>query len=160
MTSGLSLISTPFIRLYREVGNSKQQEVEQDMETSQEDEQSLIQSQGNDENGSYDSLNEEEQDGVDSTELRSKDSVKYHYHELEGESIGGFKLFAMKQYWAHFLLMGLLCGSGQMYIYCVGYVVRALVRNGEGGDYACKSSSYPSIASRIDFMYQLPRQIS
>jgi hypothetical protein len=41
---------------------------------------------------------------------------------------GGLVLLKDKEFWKQFLLMGLLSGPGQMYIYCVGYCVRALAR--------------------------------
>lgn len=51
-----------------------------------------------------------------------------HHHHLVKDShdISGFKMLARKEFWAQFLVLGILAGSGQMYIYCCGYIVRAL----------------------------------
>lgn len=38
-----------------------------------------------------------------------------------------FEMFRTPEFWAQFSVLGLLSGSSQMYIYCCGYIVRALV---------------------------------
>lgn len=38
-----------------------------------------------------------------------------------------WEMFSTVEFWAQFTVLGLLAGVGQMYIYCCGYIVRALV---------------------------------
>lgn len=42
-------------------------------------------------------------------------------------NLTGWELIGTSEFWSQFLILGLLAGVGQMYIYCVGYIVRALV---------------------------------
>lgn len=41
--------------------------------------------------------------------------------------VHGIQLFTNSLFWSHFLIMGLLAGIGQMYIYSCGYIVKALL---------------------------------
>lgn len=47
------------------------------------------------------------------------------------EDIHGSQLLRNRLFWSHFLVMGVLAGIGQMYIYSCGYVVRALLGNAD-----------------------------
>uniref|UniRef100_A0A060SWH2 ARAD1A01606p n=1 Tax=Blastobotrys adeninivorans TaxID=409370 RepID=A0A060SWH2_BLAAD len=46
--------------------------------------------------------------------------------DIPEQDIGGLQIVKSKEFWSKFVVMGLLTGPGQMYIYCVGYVVHAL----------------------------------
>jgi MFS family permease len=43
--------------------------------------------------------------------------------------LNGLSLLRTRLFWGHFVVLGLLAGTGQMYIYSCGYCVRALVSN-------------------------------
>ncbi|KAF5102298.1 hypothetical protein D0Z00_000481 [Geotrichum galactomycetum] len=58
-----------------------------------------------------------------------EDNIKIrqlHEHDLH-HSFTVWEMFATVEFWAQFWVLGLLAGVGQMYIYCCGYIVRALV---------------------------------
>lgn len=71
---------------------------------------------------------------IGNSDIYSKSSTAqvYHHHHLvkDTHDISGFKMLARKEFWAQFLVLGILGGSGQMYIYCCGYIVRALALAG------------------------------
>lgn len=50
-----------------------------------------------------------------------------HVHHEEHHSFTAVEMLNMPQFYAQFAVLGLLAGVGQMYIYCVGYIVRALI---------------------------------
>lgn len=45
----------------------------------------------------------------------------------EEHSVTVWEMFKTREFWAQFSVLGLLSGTGQMYIYCCGYIVQALV---------------------------------
>lgn len=46
----------------------------------------------------------------------------------DSHAVHGLNLFTRPEFWAQFVVLGLLAGSGQMYIYSVGYIVRAIAQ--------------------------------
>lgn len=44
----------------------------------------------------------------------------------DSHAVSGYQLLAKKEFWAQFCVLGLLAGAGQMYIYSVGHIVRAI----------------------------------
>lgn len=56
-----------------------------------------------------------------------------HHNPLldDSHAISGYEMITRKEFWAQFLVLGLLAGSGQMYIYSVGYIVRAISQYGQ-----------------------------
>lgn len=59
----------------------------------------------------------------------SVDPVVYNSGVIKSSTIDihGTKLLKSSLFWMHFLVMGILAGIGQMYIYSCGYIVNALV---------------------------------
>lgn len=56
---------------------------------------------------------------------------EYSHSELKTDGeIHGFQLIASPKFWLLFFLTGALSSMGQMYIYCVGYIVKALISKG------------------------------
>lgn len=51
-------------------------------------------------------------------------------------SVSTWKMFKTTEFWAQFTVLGLLSGSSQMYIYCCGYVVHALILKKPAADLA------------------------
>lgn len=49
----------------------------------------------------------------------------------DDKDVYGSQLLRNRLFWSHFLVMGVLAGIGQMYIYSCGYVVRALLGNAD-----------------------------
>ncbi|CAN6662856.1 hypothetical protein TRVA0_034S01200 [Trichomonascus vanleenenianus] len=65
-----------------------------------------------------------QQEAIEMNQLRT--SAEPH-HDKPPIDIRGTTLLKNKTFWAHFAVMGLLSGVGQMYIYSCGYVAKALV---------------------------------
>lgn len=62
---------------------------------------------------------------------------------LTERNLTGWQLVRTAEFWSQFIILGLLAGVGQMYIYCVGYIVRALVL----ADMSGNPPSVPAIQS-------------
>lgn len=59
-------------------------------------------------------------------EQQQQYQTSQHLHESDNRNIRGVQLLRNSNFWSHFVIMGLLGGVGQMYIYSCGYCVRAL----------------------------------
>lgn len=71
-------------------------------------------------------------EAIQMTHMRqpSVDAVLYNNNNTTKSNavdIYGTKLLKSSLFWAHFFVMGILAGIGQMYIYSCGYIVNALV---------------------------------
>ncbi|CAN6660716.1 probable transporter Mch1p [Trichomonascus vanleenenianus] len=111
LTTGLTAVNTPFIRVY-------DPEEEPDVEHAP-----LIA-----ESSSH--LHENHPEGSQGIHMKDIAHEEDLLDEVE-EPAGGISILLRTRYWQHFLTMALMSGPGQMYIYCVGYCVRALMRFGE-----------------------------
>lgn len=124
LTTGLSLFCTPFIRVHhnddvKAPPDPEAASVVATVTPKNDDERSRLldpTGESNEEGGNNNSYTSEP--GNNATE--DPDTP-----EMEE---GGLTLLRDKEFWKQFLIMGLLSGPGQMYIYCVGYCVRALAR--------------------------------
>ncbi|ODQ63237.1 MFS general substrate transporter [Nadsonia fulvescens var. elongata DSM 6958] len=48
-------------------------------------------------------------------------------HDLATFEVAGFQLLKTKEFWLLFSIIGITAGAGQMYIYCVGFCIKALI---------------------------------
>lgn len=67
--------------------------------------------------------------GGHSKKFDDEDDSKRH----DTVDIYGSELLKNRTFWSHFIVMGLLAGIGQMYIYSCGYIVRALLGGNKSG---------------------------
>lgn len=86
-----------------------------------------------------------------------EDNIKIrqlHEHDLH-HSFTVWEMFATVEFWAQFWVLGLLAGVGQMYIYCCGYIVRALVIYDSIAGGSGQSPDGPEIARSIQSIQAL-----
>lgn len=89
-----------------------------------------------------------------SSALSSANTVVPETHNSlhhDTHSISGYDMLIKKEFWAQFAVLGMLAGSGQMYIYCCGYIVRALtvVADGAGGSSITDTIQTTAAASAV-----------
>lgn len=74
-----------------------------------------------------------------------------HNNTKSATELQGRQLFRSSLFWYHFLIMGLLAGIGQMYIYSCGYVVKALL----GSDHSHVSDGANAMEDAKAFLAQV-----
>ncbi|ODQ65229.1 MFS general substrate transporter [Nadsonia fulvescens var. elongata DSM 6958] len=80
-------------------------------------------------------------------------------HKPSTFEVSGLELLKIKDFWSHFIITGIVSGVGQMYIYCVGFLIRALINyedpNTSLADMQHMQSFHVGLISILSFMGRL-----
>lgn len=126
LTAGLCLITVPFVRLPQESAlPAPLMAPSQSLDT--------LRNVGSDSYGSFNSpvlSRDQSSSALDETAAAAKRAAQIQQKILEHDLHHNYtiwEMFKTIEFWSQFMVLGLLAGVGQMYIYCCGYIVRALI---------------------------------
>lgn len=115
LATGLCVLNIPFIKTY---------EPEKVVDNDEENAPLLQQNNDHQQSSAAPAYTE--------TTPQQKNNNNNNVTEIKEDEIGGLEILKRARYWQHFSMMALSTGAGQMYIYCVGYVARALILANDG----------------------------